>query len=284
MAPSGATPILLRRTTDCPQGPAPTEIAPQAWRGGSSRAFSAAIVMTEYGTHHLPVVESERGGVSSPRQVSCLVTALGSTPEENWKSTLPSTAVRRPRSRARVSGRSSLRSRFGCCDEQIAQLAEPGTRGVHSALAGRGQRPQRFPLTARTRLRRPGLAEHAARSGPTTKNAQGGGPRSASRLPRAGRVPRSMRETHIASPVRRRCRCCPASAELGRPKGVRHVQDQSSGQRTGPRRRRGRSRLLARDVAVRRRLLERRERGHDLGTQRRHRLQHRCEPWISQSV
>ncbi|HEY8777894.1 MAG TPA: hypothetical protein VIM33_15615 [Gaiellaceae bacterium] len=118
--------------------------------------------MTEYGTHHLPVVESERGGVSSPRQVSCLVTALGSTPEENWKSTLPSTAVRRPRSRARVSGRSSLRSRFGCCDEQIAQLAEPGTRGVHSALAGRGQRPQRFPLTARTRLRRPRLAEHAA--------------------------------------------------------------------------------------------------------------------------
>lgn len=60
MAPSGATPILLRRTTDWPPGPTPAEIAPQAWRGGSSRAFSAAIVTTEYGTHYLPVVESER--------------------------------------------------------------------------------------------------------------------------------------------------------------------------------------------------------------------------------
>ena len=60
MAPSGTTLILLRRTTDWPPGPMPAEIAPQAWRGGSSRAFSAALVMTEYGTHYLPVVESER--------------------------------------------------------------------------------------------------------------------------------------------------------------------------------------------------------------------------------
>jgi hypothetical protein len=50
--------------------------------------------------------------------------------------------------------------RFGCCDQQVSQLAEPGALGVHRAFACHHQRLQRLAVTAGPRCLGPLAREH----------------------------------------------------------------------------------------------------------------------------
>src|SRR5438552_3465958 len=53
--------------------------------------------------------------------------------------------------------------RLGCCDQQVAQLAEARTFRVHGPVTGGHQRPERLPFAAAARRCRTFLFEHAAR-------------------------------------------------------------------------------------------------------------------------